>query len=166
MKNRKTLYILIPAVILIWGLIIFKILNGVASIPVEKRSGMNLNHLKDSVKIEKDTFFIYANYRDPFLIENVPHKNSQVTNDPEKNNEYRQPRRRTRKTSNANKWPKIIYKGIISNNHNNDKVILLEIDQSKHLVRKGDTVKEIRINDFTSDSVFISYQEKERTINK
>jgi len=66
MKNKKlTYYVLIPSVIIIWGLIIYKIVmrdNG----HIQSNDFSRISKVKQAV-IEKNTYQLLDNYPDPFF---------------------------------------------------------------------------------------------------
>src|SRR5436190_1487204 len=66
MKNKKIVYLLLVVVVLIWGIIFYRIFSAVGA-PDNNTSNMNPTIEKSADKTEVDTFNIDGNYRDPFL---------------------------------------------------------------------------------------------------
>ena len=102
-QKKKTIYILMPIVILVWGFVFYQLYGYFFSTPsyanTEEKTIINIDEIK------KDTFSIVANYRDPFLsqkkIQTVSHPVVSKTN-----------RSTTKKNSAPTvlKWPLIQYK--------------------------------------------------------
>ena len=72
MKNKKVIFILVIAVIAIWGLIIYRLLEDKSSVEIIKPNSKT----QFTNEIKLDTFSIINNYRDPFQVSNF-RKNSQ-----------------------------------------------------------------------------------------
>lgn len=64
-KKRKTIYIMLPVIIVVWGYVLFQFFSFFSSSPnyAEEKPDSPIN----IDKVEIDTFSIIANYRDPFL---------------------------------------------------------------------------------------------------
>ena len=67
MKNKSTMYVLLVGVLIIWGLIFYRVFAGIGSdntssfaIPLKKS-------LQTTIQKEEEVFVLLANYRDPFL---------------------------------------------------------------------------------------------------
>ena len=67
MKNKKLLYILLPASVIIWGLVIYRIFSALSSPETPDRVILAKNIKTRVNNTQADTFSIAANYRDPFL---------------------------------------------------------------------------------------------------
>ena len=67
MKNKKLTYILVPLVLIVWGLIIYRIFNTIHNTddsPLLNTPIATINGEKNTLL---DTFSLQLNYRDPFL---------------------------------------------------------------------------------------------------
>ncbi len=166
MKNKKGLYILIPAVLIIWGIIFYRIFSN-TSFESPKTIAVSDNSRKDTTLAEKDTFFIYADYSDPFLksYKGKGNESDEAVNKKENSEKTRNFRRR-RVVSQRTRWPEITYNGLIYNKQNNRYVILLGINKKRYLFHKGDTIQNIYLRKFSLDSIYVVYKNDEKTIAK
>ena len=103
MKNKKfTYYVLFPAVILVWGLIVYKIVvkDGDYTVANEPLGIQK----KEQSKVENESYELLNNYPDPF-IEGYPQA--------EENFDSGEPEVAVPKT--VKKWPTIRFNGYIIN---------------------------------------------------
>jgi hypothetical protein len=164
MKNKKAVYILLPAVMLIWGLIFYKIFTRVNTKKEAVNSSQNVIS-QDTSRIVRDTFMIYADYEDIFLKE-IPQNNRSKKESNKKKEDKRNFQRRRRIVANRTRWPEIHYKGLIKRRQDNGCIVLIEINNKKCLFHKGDTIHHIYLKRFTKDSVRVIYKNEERSIPK
>ncbi|MBN2833701.1 MAG: hypothetical protein JXR48_01915 [Candidatus Delongbacteria bacterium] len=170
MKNKKALYILIPSVILIWGLIAFKIFT--YSTEEELITNVKILDVKHSFETQIDTFTLSLNYDDPFLKttskstvfktqaaektnQNTNQSKQKITNS-EKNN----------KEKNTIKWPAIRYDGLIKNNSSGTVTGILVIDGTTRLIQQGSIIDNIIIQNISETEVRLKYLEETKTIFK
>ena len=66
MKNKKNIYILLPAVILIWGLLGYRIFSGLKPSNTAEEK-LTVRAFKPQELKESEPFTISTDYRDPFL---------------------------------------------------------------------------------------------------
>jgi flagellar basal body-associated protein FliL len=66
MKNKKSIYILLPIVLFIWGTVMYQFFSfsGIDHKTISESNGFKIKPLQLK---ERDTFSINVNYRDPFL---------------------------------------------------------------------------------------------------
>lgn len=167
MKNKKLTYVLVPAVILVWGLIFYRIFfNQEKSDPMNTyRSDKSLN---DTASAEQNDFQLSFHYTDPFLKNiYVPKETEQQVRvfdaRPDKSNQRRivQPRTRTKRII----WPEIVYNGIISDS-SLKKLGLISIDKKNVLVNEGVTVQNIVVFGLYRDSVNLIFENDTQTFVK
>lgn len=152
MKNKKLQYILVPLVILIWGLVFFKVIDHIR----EKndadfaKSVSVKNIKKESVS---DTFSIRADYRDPFKKYIVSAKSS--------SQESVIPKRIKQEVNPAFiQWPDVSYGGLILNEKGKYKTALLKINNQDFLLKTGDSRNGIKIEAVFADSIKLSYSKQ------
>lgn len=160
MKNKKLVYILLPLTIIVWGLVIFRIINMTNKEDVfvisEKPAS---NQLFDT--IINDNFTIQANYRDPFVRNVVKPENKEVVKNPTGN-----------KTGTGNRnikrirWPQIQYNGIIENNEQNEMIAILNIDNKNCLLKAGSEMFDVKVKYIYIDSIQLEFQDEMKTIIK
>ena len=135
MKNKKNIYILLPVVLGIWGLLIYKFFSYTnPDIP----SGTVSNYTVKPLNLKpRDTIRIDVNYRDPFL------------------GKMYEPAKAKVKTGGSRKpsvpakpeipWPSIIYKGIVSDAKDKRKVFMLLINGRTFLMREKEVQEEVTL---------------------
>jgi hypothetical protein len=164
MKNKKLIYILLPLVIIVWALVIYRIFFVGQTIP-ENITTTAKPLIKDSNKEERNTYKLIANYRDPFLggIKQLIIE----TEDKETENNIENSNLRRRRTNLSRvRWPEISYGGFIEGDRDRKTTILLKISNRDYLVHEGDTIDQIFIKAFYTDSLIVIYNEEEKTLLK
>jgi len=161
MKNKRLIYILAPLVLLIWGLIFYKIFTHFGD--DQNKTMVNPDQTNTNKKqLPRDTFTIIANYRDPFLgRNNQPALHS--SQDHILNNQTGLSRKPTPAPEII---PEIKYCGIIANPKNKRKVGLLRMNNKELLVKEGDSYNELKIIRLFNDSVKIMYNKTKKTFKK
>lgn len=164
MKNKKLLIILIPATLLLWGMIIYKIFS-VAS------GGDDIGQVQGTVSVVNndnnaltDTFSINPTYRDPFLgktnktatIAIVGSSNSKPISTP-----------KPIATNPINKtFPNIIYGGLIKNKQSNKQLVLIQINGQSNIMKIGDIVNEVELTKVFRDSIEVKFKKEKKFILK
>lgn len=161
MKNKQLIYILIPLVLIIWGLIIYKIIN-------------HVNHGKDNsmdtlpfTKVirsssNSDTLSLALYYRDPFLHGIIrPVSGSISSNDLLSNKGSL-----TIATKATVNFPGTRYFGFVVNAKNKQKLGLLKIDNKDYLAKEGDLIGGEKIAKLYTDSVIIIFNKTKKTFFK
>ena len=165
MKNKKLTYILLPLVIIVWGLVIYRIFFEGKTKP-ENISAVAKPVIKESSKEEKSKYKLIANYRDPFL-SSIKQSFVKTENNKEKEENNRSSNLRRRRTNiSRTRWPEISYGGFIEGDKDQKIIILLSIKNRDYLVQEGDTVDQIFIKAFYNDSLIVVYNEEEKTLKK
>jgi len=148
MQHKKTNKILIIAVALIWGVVLYKF-----SVPYLMTTDTVviadvLVKPPQAILRKRDTFNLMIPLRDPFLGSTTSAKKSVVISS--------KPTKTTRSKPVASKnWPKIAYLGFVKSQTSASKLGLLRVDGVLKRVRKGATVGSIRIKDISDDHIAI-----------
>jgi hypothetical protein len=142
-KNKKNIKILLPVVIIIWGLLIYKIVGAINPDEISLSSTPKTTFKAPTIQ-EKETFELIAIESDPFL-----------------GTMYNKPK--TQKiTSKSNRtdivWPTIKYQGIVSDKNAKSSVYILNINGKQYLVKKGDTLLKIKVLKSTLESIRLRYK--------
>ncbi|MDF1676543.1 MAG: hypothetical protein P1U44_12585 [Vicingaceae bacterium] len=159
-QKKKTIYILMPIVILVWGFVFYQLYGYFFSTPsyanTEEKTIINIDEIK------KDTFSIVANYRDPFLsqkrVQTVNYQVATKTNGTSKTKKHTPPT--------VLKWPSIQYKGMIKNNNSERRVAIVNIDGKERIVKEGTTLNELKVVKIEKETITVSFQDEQKTINK
>lgn len=146
MKNKKSIYILLPLVLFIWGTVMYQLFSFSNSedLPSVTSNGISLKPIKIS---KRDSFTINTNYRDPFLGKMYSSETVKSTK-----------KRTTPKKAEPLVWPTIQYKGIVSDTKEKSKIFMLVINNQTHLMRKGQIENEIYLKEGDRESVYVKYK--------
>nr|WP_298793792.1 hypothetical protein [uncultured Allomuricauda sp.] len=146
-KNTKT-YILLGAVLLIWGIIGFKVFSAMSPEPEAPVLADNVN-FKPKEQVKKDTFSILADYRDPFLGTLPPSKKKSKTKGVAKPKVQ---------------LPDISYTGLVSDQNTKNHIFFVTISGNQYLMRKGNTQAEVTLVSGSSKSIRVRYKGIVKTI--
>jgi hypothetical protein len=157
MKNRKLTYVLVPLVLFIWGLIIFKV-NKHSHHP--QKPSIVINSIKNSNPgIETDSAAMILNYRDPFLggIALSAQSREELLN---QNTSF------STSLKSVLNFPLTKYSGLVTNTKNKFKVGLIKIENKEFLATEGDLLGGEKIVRLFADSVVISFKKTKKTFPK
>lgn len=162
MKNRKLLYILIPATVIVWGAIALSIISNM------KKSGDSVqeNYLpfsESSSDSIEEGYSLLADYPDPFKpqYKRLSVNKAQKTEKKQVNN-TRISRRRAQRSRII--WPHVEYLGVIMNK--DQRLVLLKIENSNIIMQTGDQRKQITLKKMYNDSVRLIYKDEEKVFHK
>jgi len=151
MKNKKNTYILLVVVIFIWGLLIYNFFS-FTNPEMEIQEVSNAISIKPLAIKERDTFSINVDYRDPFL------------------GKMYQPNANKKKSGKKIKvkapvlWPRVVYKGIVSDTKDAKKVFMVIIDGHTHFMKEKEEQQEILLKSGDRKSITIQYQGEQNKI--
>ena len=149
-KNKKSIYILLPVVLLIWGGVLYQLFSFVK--PVEEHNNIANEFIVSPLKIkERQTFAINVNYRDPFLGK-IYRPNNGIS--PKKNT------KKILKKEEVIPLPNIIYKGIISDSKQKNSIYMLIIDGNNFYMKKGEIKNELLLKSGDKESIIVVYKGK------
>jgi hypothetical protein len=162
MKNNTTKYLLILFVVVVWGIIFYKVINFVKSSDSPRENNL-VSANEDSSSKNVDTFTIIANYADPFLKRSVLVKSTTKmevkTDKPQVNNA-------SKKAVLLKNWPNISYAGLVSSFMGNKSTALISINGESCIMKKGDISKDIELVIITKDSVKLKFQNEYRFLKR
>ncbi|MNK95318.1 hypothetical protein D3C87_1155500 [compost metagenome] len=151
MKNKKNIYILLPLVLLVWGAVLYQVFSFTKSDeePAVNNSEFTIKPLKIN---KRESFAINVNYRDPFLgkmyapqtASNTKAKSSKTVKEP--------------KPKETLVWPTILYKGMISDSKEKNKIFMIIIDNKNYYMKIGDTENEIFLKSGDKESIYVKYK--------
>lgn len=150
MKNKKNIYILLPIVLLVWGAVLFQLFSFTKSdeIITANNSELTIKPLKFN---KRQTFNIDINYRDPFL-----GKMYTADTSPKPKGNGSAPK--VAKSKETLVWPIILYKGLISDTKDKNKIFMLIIDNKNYYMKIGDTENEVFLKSGDKESVYVKYK--------
>ena len=133
-------------VIVIWGLLIYKIVDAFSSENIAIANTQKAN-FKPPKGIQKDTFTLVPVETDPFL-GTVYRKSKPVVRNV--NNTY--------KPNDEKQWPSIGYFGIVTDKKSTSSVYIVSINGEQFLLKKGDTLQNLKVIKGSEENIFIRYE--------
>jgi hypothetical protein len=151
MKNKKTVYILILMVIIVWGMIFYRIYAAFSddAEPVIAPA-TKIKEPYDDYAIPKDTSHLQARYRDPFG--QAPVKDTALVV-PQKNIHRTVPVT----IAPGINWAAINYMGYIRNPGSKKLIAIMHINGKEVMMTEGETAEQVKLLRNLCDSVKISY---------
>lgn len=164
MKKKGLTYVLILVVAAVWYNVFSRVISNltVDDTPVvEPNSAAPVFN-----SIERDTFRLNTNFRDPFkgvaAAEIPSFLAPQPTFDPQMQQQQAPPKKVKREKIDT--WPKIEYKGLVRKTSSTNPLAILTIDGIQLYMRKGEfAFDNIVLKSVNRDSVVIHYQKEKRT---
>ena len=180
MKNKKLVYLLVPLVFAIWGIIGYKIWSSLsddedvsplskpltASLPIAELTSDQLPTLK-------------LDYPDPFLDRQIAiAQKTSGSERPTLSAEVRPTQSganfRSVKSLPAAPpapaqiviWPALEYRGLIENRQKGTKVAMLTINGTDYLLQEGQRQQDITLSRIYPDSVLLSLQKQQRILKR
>lgn len=158
--SKKANYILIPAVLILWGGVFWKVKKGIGKEP----EALAVNEIEPFIQtesaIQNDTLKLVLDYPDPFLrrsYRTVPKKKDVIASTKKKT---------PKKKKEPIVWPSVSYKGFIKNNQKEKTLCVLYINEQSHLMTESQTVNEIELVKVAKDSVLLVYKGEQKYFHK
>lgn len=151
MKNKKNIYVLVPAVLLVWGLIGYRIFTGLDPDIAAVKKTRIMKDFKPSKLVVNTNFEIQANYRDPFL----------GTLDTRMSNKVA-PKKRVQQKE-VVVFPEILYKGIFSPGDHSKSVFLISIDGEQQMFKIREMHREIKLLSGDKEKILVKYKKEKKT---
>ena len=142
MSNNTKTYIILGIVLLIWGIIGFRILGAISPEPelVAPQKRMAFQEIELT---PKDTFSIKADYRDPFL--------GTLTSKKEK--------KKTQKVVQDQTFDReVLYTGSMVNHSSGKRIYFISINGQQYLLEKGKQAMEVLLISGSEQYVTIKYK--------
>lgn len=158
MNKKKINIFLIPAVILLWVLIIYRIIAYTKPANPQNISNFVFNDT-NPITAQKDTIVLLADYRDPFKPGPYQFRELHKTT--------------TSKITPVIKpkivkpvWPKIEFGGIVKKSCSETEYAVVKVNDKTELMVGKDEIEGMRIKNLTPDSIQIELQYEIRTFKK
>lgn len=152
MKNKTKTYILLAAVLGIWGTICYKIVNGLSPQGVQVTAQNFEVSFNPKQPKQTETFSINDVDRDPFLGTLTSKKTA--TKSPKKVSVV--------KSDVA--MPSITYGGLIQRQDSNSKVFVVNINNQQHLLKLGQTINDVKLIKGDKASITIRFNGKNHIV--
>lgn len=153
MNNKKKTYLLLAAVIGIWGVAGYKMFSAINPETPKVNLDHSAIHFNPKQIAPADTFSITVAERDPFLGTFTRPKTKTV------------PKKTTvKKVKIAPRMPSISYVGIIKKQESNQGIFVVNIDSNQHLLRKGEVADSVKLLSGTVKEIVVLVNKKKITI--
>lgn len=153
MKNKKAVYILLPVVLAIWGIISYRIYSSLKKKEITTDLYQPVNTL-ENMEGAIDTFNIIANYPDPFLRSTVTPERKSAPPKIQKENKVISPV----------VWPDIAFRGIIKNPQAKKQTALIVINGKDYLMKAGEKNENIVLTKVFKDSVEVTFEKYKKIL--
>lgn len=153
MKNKKNIYFLVPAILIIWGLIGYRIYKAINPPPTEVIAINAVDGFKPKKVKTVKSYDINADYRDPFL--GILASNKKVK---------RKATTTVAKPKEQIAFPTIVYKGIISpKTSRKSAVYLVQINGQQNLLKLRNTSQEVTLISGNDKEIVLEYKKERKT---
>lgn len=131
LKNKTKTYVLLIAVLGVWGLVGFKIVSAVNPEPSENLKEDLVVKFNPKENIETDTFSIQIASRDPFLgtLKAKRQKRPKIL----------------KKKGPVTNLPIVTYSGVIKKQQSSQQVFVVNINNEQYLLKKGQIVNDVKL---------------------
>ncbi len=160
-NNKKTLYVLIPAVLMVWGLIGYRLVGALGEEELNVPEQILAPRI---VKVDRDTnrYVLNLDYPNPFKAEQ---RNKTVkTSKPGTVNKSKAKVNKVTVRKAPVRWPSIIYQGEIS--REGQALCLLSINSKIQFVEPGEEINGLKLLAAYPDSVYLEFQKEKKYFKK
>ncbi len=152
MKNKTKTYLLLAAVLAIWGIIGFKIVTTLnPEVPEAKKQEDRITFTPKSHTV-KDTFSIRPAQRGPFLGTLYVKKQESTP--------------RITKPKEEFIWIPITYHVTVSKQDSKEKLCILSINGQQYIMKIGQEVQEVKLVKASNTDIQVSYKGQRKTVPK
>jgi hypothetical protein len=162
MKNKKTAWILLPAVLSIWGFLGWKLYAAMntESLPTRNFSNAQTGYSED--QLIPDTYRLLLDYPDPFLAA-VKSESAHTVKKSSQSSGITIPKIAPVTTTT---WPEIQFAGLVKSPKDGKMVGFLSVNGVSHFVKNQDVIEELLILKLWNDSVKVSLGRETRMVRK
>lgn len=153
MNGKTKTYILLVAVLAIWGIIGYRVLGAVSPNVTIEEPQKSVVAFVPKADMVSDTFSIHPKERDPFLGHLYIKKKLKL---------------RVVKTS-VNKelvWPSILYHGMISKQSGKEALYIVSINGQQQILKTGQSIDGVTLKKANKTEIQISFKGKRKTVPK
>jgi len=163
--NKKVQYALLGLVLLIWGTVAYKMINWNAVGDGYAPTTLPTIPIADIEKVQRDSFVLQANYRDPFLSGKIKRVNKapRTTTSSSKKYNRKAPPPIAGLKKKGEKPPQFKYLGF-SLNDNEITRVRISIDGLAYTFKLNEKKQKIRVKEMYRDSVIIRYKGQAQTL--
>lgn len=154
-KNKKSLYILIPLVIALWGYIIFQVVSGMNPSLEVIRS----KPLAQKIKTKQDTLLLSLDYKDPFQVRSSFYSKPKANTKKKKVKKEKPIKQQTI-------WPTIVYQGRMANVSSGKITAILVVNGAHHMIKEKEKLNGLKVVHCWKDSVKLKYDGESKVFLK
>ena len=161
MHQKSLRYILLGGVVLVWGIIVVRVINGLSTddpVNLVKKKTVSFNY-----NTTQDSFMLLANYPDPFIPQNIAAN--------ETGNDLQTLPKEAVVNINppAQKKPEfdiqtIHYHGMIANPETKMKLAVVTVAGKEYTAREGDKIEPVSIRKITKSGIVVFVDGKSITV--
>ena len=148
MKKQYKTYLLLAVVLLVWGLIGFRIVKAINPSNEKEKPNFEIKEFAYKKVIKKKAFFVKADYRDPFL-GTYPKKKS---------------KKRVYKKQVVENWPSIEFLGTMGDKNGRNNMYFVSINGKQELMQVPQKIGEVKLISGTKKQIKVSYKGKRKSI--
>lgn len=150
-KGKKHIYILIPCALALWSVVFFKVYSAIDNKqlavvqlkPKKENYFTMVNHLNDHIKLETDYPNPFSAKQDQSLTETVVLVKGKSI----------QP---------VVNWPTIVYTGYLNNMSNQQKTIIVLVNDRELMFREGQSLNGVKLLKYVVDSIQFQYKQESK----
>lgn len=162
-KNKGVTYLLIGAVALVWGIIVYRIFfSEPADDHVSVVQSAPEHEPFDQYVLKEDTFKLALNYRDPFTAGN----SAPVESPPREAHVVPSGQIPVKPIVAPINWGVIKYSGYITNPRTKKLVSILTVKGKERMVAEGESLEGVKLLKNKRDSVLLSWMGKQKYIKQ
>lgn len=156
--NKKANYLLIPAVLILWGGIFMKVRKGIGNDSEGTSQLAIADTSQEQAYLKVDTIALLLDYRDPFLSARKVYK--------PKKKSVTKANTKKKKTKEPIVWPTISYKGFIKSQGKEKAICIIHINEQSHLMKEKDIMADVQLLEIAEDSVLLAYKKEQKFYQK
>ena len=142
MKSKKNIYFLLPTVLIVWGLLGYRVFSTINP-SNNQQIATNATVFKPRQFKEAKSFTINTSYRDPFL-GTVQHK--------------KKSKKRVVKVKNIQPFPTIKYKGVVASKTTKQQVFIISINGKHYFFKKHQKQQGLQLLKGNKKSITLKFQ--------
>lgn len=150
MKSKRNIYILLSAVIVLWGFIAYRVFASMNPPKDNNNSIVKIEKFQPKKRTAKETYNIQVNYRDPFLGTMVK---------PKKKKRYIPKQKKEIVV-----LPTMEYKGVFSSSLKKNTVYLIIINGKQEMFKINEIHQEVKLLQGNKEKITIKYKTEKQTI--
>lgn len=165
MKNKKTIYFLLPVVVLIWSAIVYQFYSGTG----DEAAYAYQKTPRPTASMElpkKKAYSLLLNYSDPFLSGGAPARKAPSQPKAEREPAYTPPPVMEAEAPPSYNWEQLQYKGMIEHKGKGTVIALLEIRGRSYMLAEGSQQEEVLLQKIWKDSVQLKVGNESAYIRK